>query len=198
VSARVEDPRCIRSRATILDAAADLLAAGGLHGFSMDDVAARAGVGKATIYRHWRTRDDLVVDVTLALCSPVEAPDSGSLHDDVLALLRRLAARVNSAKIGPVMAAVIDGAERSPALRRVHERIVLERRAPMREVLERAQARGEARRDVSVDLAVDLAVAPVFYRRFVAHQRVDQRYLTSLVDVVCAVLAPAPEPAPVA
>jgi AcrR family transcriptional regulator len=193
-----DDPRCVRSRSTILDAAADLLAERGLHGFSMDDVAARAGVGKATIYRHWRTRDDLVVDVTLVLCSPVEAPDTGSLRDDVLALLRRLAARVNSPKIGPVMAAVIDGAERSPALRRVHERIVLERRQPMREVLERARARGEARDDVPVELAVDLAVAPVFYRRFVAHQRVDQRYLNSLVDALCALLAPEPMPVPVA
>jgi AcrR family transcriptional regulator len=181
VTPEPDDPRCARSRAAILAAAADLVAEAGLQGFSMDDLAARAGVGKATIYRHWRGRDELLVDASWLLCEPAPVPDTGSLRDDLLAVVRHLCRVVSSPVVGPMISAFIEAAQHDPDMRRAHEEMTSRRREPLRAVLRRGQARGELPAGVPHELAADLVVGPVFYRRFVSHGKVDDRFADQLV-----------------
>ena len=78
-------------RAAILEAATHLVAESGLDGFSMDDLAARAGVGKATIYRNWRSRAELLVELCSASSELVPAPANGNLRDDLIEAAARQA-----------------------------------------------------------------------------------------------------------
>src|SRR5271169_1833272 len=81
-------PRDARADRAIITATIELMAEHGVHALRMDDVADRAGVGKATIYRRYRSKDELVTDAVGALVSEIEIPDSGSTRTDLLVLMR--------------------------------------------------------------------------------------------------------------
>ena len=76
-------PRTERSKTAILDATLALLAEQGVGGLTVDAVAARAGVGKATVYRHWASRADLIVDSISSLLTDDEALEHGNLREDL-------------------------------------------------------------------------------------------------------------------
>ena len=76
-------PREARADRAIIAAALELMAERGVHALRMDDVADRAGVGKATIYRRYRSKEQLVTDAVGALVSEIEVPDSGSTHSRI-------------------------------------------------------------------------------------------------------------------
>src|SRR5205085_2724854 len=81
-------PRSARAERAILDAALDLFAESGMAGVCMEAVAARAGVGKATIYRRWPGKEDLLLDALSLLKSPLPEPRGGSVREDLVAMLR--------------------------------------------------------------------------------------------------------------
>src|SRR3954470_5351921 len=82
-------PKDQRADRAIVDAALELMAEHGVHDLRMDDVADRAGVAKATIYRRYRSKDALVTDAVATLVNTIEIPDTGSTRDDLLALMRQ-------------------------------------------------------------------------------------------------------------
>jgi len=184
MTALEEDTRVARSRAAILQATARLLAESGFAGFSMDDVAHRAGVGKATIYRHWRSRAQLLIDVCASLDDPVPVPDSGDLRTDLVELLSHLQRVLQSSTTGPVIAALVEGAERDAELRRLRQSAVHQRREAFHAVLRRAVERGDLRAGTDVALTTELLVAPLFFRRLVSRARMDRAFVTSVVDAV--------------
>ena len=91
---KVGRPRDARADVAILQAVLDLVAHSGLTHLSMDAVAAKAGVGKATIYRRWPSKEALVVDAWRTLIAPAETPDTGSLRGDVEVILGTLLDKV--------------------------------------------------------------------------------------------------------
>jgi AcrR family transcriptional regulator len=171
-------------REAILQAATELVAEGGLDGFSMDDVATRAGVGKATIYRNWRSRGELLVELCSATADQVPVPDNGNLRDDLIEMLGHLRAHLASPTGGPVIAALVEGAEHDPELRRLRAAASKRRREGIRTVIERSQARGEIDATVDSGLLAELLVAPLFYRRFVSRGAVDSAFVSHVVDTV--------------
>ena len=179
-----EDARVARSRGAILQATAQLLAESGFAGFSMDDVAHRAGVGKATIYRHWRSRAELLVDVCASLDGPVPVPDSGDLRTDLIELLAHLQRVLLSPATGPVIAALVEGAERDAELRRLRQTAVHHRREAFHVVLRRAVDRGDLPPDTDVELTAELLVAPLFFRRLVSRGRMERTFVNAVVDAV--------------
>jgi AcrR family transcriptional regulator len=176
--------KTLERRDAILQATTELVAEGGLDGFSMDDVAARAGVGKATIYRHWRSRGDLLVELCSSSSDPIPVPDNGDLRADLVEMLGHLRAHLASPTGGPVIAALIEGAERDPVLRRVRATASRQRRQVICTVIERAQARGELAADADAGLLAETLVAPLFYRRFVSRGPIDSSFVTRVVDTV--------------
>src|SRR5919202_958816 len=127
-----------------------LLADVGYGALTMDAVAAEAGVGKATIYRRWRTKQDLVVDTIAELNrEEAEAPDTGSLEEDLRLMLRRLVAVING-PVGAATLSLLSTVPHQPALAEAFRTGPLEVwRHAFRQVWRRAEERGELRPGVS-------------------------------------------------
>jgi AcrR family transcriptional regulator len=154
----------------------------------MEAVAARAGVGKATVYRRWSSKEELLTDAVRAVARDVEAPDLGSVRDDYLALTRQAAATL-SAKGGRLMPQLMLGSADDPELHRLCRRVLVDpRRAALRAVLARGVARGELRADLDLDLGVDLLIGPIIYRALISGGY-GEAVAAGATDVVDAVLA---------
>ena len=172
-----------RSEDAILRAALDLLAEEGFAGLTVDAVAARAGVGKATIYRHWGSRARLVHDAAQCLHEHEEPPDTGDLRADLEIMLGRLAEFLASPDTGRVLASLLDAAERDAELASLREEHTRQKRAVVRHAFERAAARGELADDIDLDAVVDLTVGPLFYRRLM-RSPIQPNDLRSHLDLV--------------
>jgi len=110
-------PRSEAADRAILRAATDLLAERGLAGMSMEEVAARAGVGKATVYRRWRSRGALALDAFMAEFQALQPlPDTGTLRGDLLAALRAWVRAVTRTPAGRILAGLIAAAQEDPEL----------------------------------------------------------------------------------
>lgn len=162
-------PRDARAEQAILDAAFDLIEEVGFSGLTVDAVAARAGVGKATIYRRWTSKEALVVAAAKgSKGGPGEAVDTGDLRADLIAAWRRTADHLRHERHGRVMPALVAEAATNPELAKLLHELSVERRANIRRLVESAMARGDLSSEVDADLAVEMFVAPLFYRRLVS------------------------------
>jgi AcrR family transcriptional regulator len=162
-------PRSIEADAAILDATLELIDETGLTGLSVESVAARAGVGKATIYRRWPSKEALVASA-LARCSeenPV-VETSGSLRDQLVAFVEQIRCKSPETHSGRIMPRMLSHASRSPELFRIYfDQVIRPRRARVRGVLEDAVLTGELRDDIDLDLAVTMISAPMLYLNLV-------------------------------
>jgi len=168
-------PRSAEADQAIVAATVAVLMEDGYRGLRMEAVVARSGVGKATLYRRFGSKAELVAHVVRLLNRGITAPDTGSLEGDWLALADTVlsAARTtNSAVFLPRLLAESAG---DAELHRIfYENLVQPRRAATREVLERAIARGELREDLDVELAMDVLVGPIIYRLLIAGGDIEQ------------------------
>ncbi len=182
-------PRSERARAAILEAAADLLLARGLAEVSMDAVAERAAVSKATIYRWWPTKETLALDALYHEwdTAPATLRDTGTVRGDLLCLLRPWVRRTRARPYGQVIAALITEAQRDPAFAAQYRaRFVEPRREPGRAVLRRAVERGELPADTDVELALDLLYGPLYHRLLHGHRALSDRFVQQVIDVMLA------------
>ena len=181
-------PRSEQADRAILAAAADLLAERGLSGMSIEEVASRAGVGKATIYRRWASRGTLALDAFLAeFQSQQPLPDTGSLHDDLLAALRNWIRSVTRTSAGPVLAGLIAEAQLDPGLATAwRERVVEHLRAQHKVMLDRAVARGEISAKTDYDVVLDLMFGAAYHRLLHGHRPLTDQFARSVVDMIMA------------
>jgi AcrR family transcriptional regulator len=184
-------PRDSRADVAILEAVLDLVARSGLTHLSMDAVAAKAGVSKATIYRRWPSKEALVVDAWRTLIAPADTPDTGSLRGDVEAILGTLLDKVGDPGFD-VLSQVMAAARTDRALADALREYVATRRRPLRTVLERAVARGELSEDLELDVVQDALVGPLFYRLLLSHGPLDREVARNVIDVVLAGLVVGP------
>lgn len=188
-------PRSAQADEAILQATVALLAEEGLAGWSMDAVAARAGVGKATIYRRWPSREALVLEAWNRVAEPVAAPAPVSLRVDVLALLGAVVDSVHTSRAVEVLPHIIAAGRTDPALADAFEQYVASRRQPLRTVLERARRRGELPPQQDLDVLHDALAGPLFYRLLYTRAPVDHRWLERTVDLVLGGLSGGAPPA---
>jgi AcrR family transcriptional regulator len=154
-------PRSARADEAIIEAVLDLMADGTtVEALSMEAVAARAGVGKATIYRRWPNKESLIVDAIGALKGPLPELTGESIREDLLTLLRSTI-KVRASRAGRIMPCLIPELQRNPELQRQYQRIAEPRREHMREVLRRGVAEGELRADLDIEVAAALLNAPM-------------------------------------
>ena len=168
----------------IVAAVFEELAERGYQGLSMDRVAARAGVGKAALYRRWRSKQAMLVDVLARVGTRTALPpDTGSLRGDVLAFIEDALAVLQHPIAGRVISDLIAEARRSPKLAdALLARYRDPRRAAGAAMLRRAVERGELPPDVDVDLALDLLAGPLYLRAAVAGGPLDPTYAERLAD----------------
>ena len=182
-------PRREKARTAILEAATDLLLEHGLDAVSMDEVADRAGVSKATIYRWWPSKETLALDALYHEWDTArpEPPDTGSLRADLLALLRPWIRRVREHSYGRVVAELVAEAQTDPEFATIYRaRFVAPRREPARALLRRAIDRGELPPGIDVDFALDLVYGPIYHRLLHGHAPLNDRFVQDVVDAVLA------------
>lgn len=178
-------PRSEKAHTAILEAAAELLLARGLSAVSMDAVAQRAGVSKATIYRWWPTKETLALDALYsewAAARPYPR-DTGALRGDLLSLLRPWARLAGSRPYGRVIAALITEAQTDPAFAAEYrERFVEPRRDLARAIFRRAIQRGEIPADTKIEVALDLLYGPLYHRLLHGHAPLNERFVRDVID----------------
>lgn len=158
-------PRSERADRAIIDAALSLLAESGPGGLCIEEVAARAGVGKATIYRRWPGKEDLLLDAIAALKEPLPEPAGRSVAEDLVSLLTALSAEKGDPRRVRDFALLLgEGAKYPRLMARYAETVVEPRREVIREVLRRGVATGELRPDVDIDAALFMLTGAVLAR----------------------------------
>jgi AcrR family transcriptional regulator len=184
-------PRSEASHQAIIRATLDLLVEGGFGSLTMEAVRTRAGVGKATIYRRWSSKEELVRDAIVFLHDEIEAPDTGSLRGDYDALATRVraaASRGGAALMPRLLGEAVNDPELF-AIFRAH--LVDPRRAALRSVLERGIARGEIRAGIDLDLLIDLFAGPAVYRLLITGGDMAQMFsVDEQMDALMNGLAP--------
>ena len=161
-------PRSEACNAAIEDAVLDLLVEDGFGGVTMEGVAGRAGVGKATVYRRWSSKEQMVLDAVLRRCEEhVVSPDTGTLRGDLLEYCQAMLRKFR--KDGPIMSAFVAETARNPALAESFRRTFLDgRRAAVREILIRGVVRGELAAHADLELLGDLGSALMWHRMAVS------------------------------
>jgi AcrR family transcriptional regulator len=180
------DPRVVRTRAAVLAATCDALVEEGYAGVTIDGICRRCGVARTTVYRHWGSLPELVFDAVRSVKPPFEAPDTGSVRDDVLALLWQLRDALQQSRWGELLPVLVDASFREGEVFERHCAVAREGRNRMRQVLDRGVDRGELVADIDLDLLVERLGAPLFYRHLIGREPVEDAYLSRLVDSTLA------------
>jgi AcrR family transcriptional regulator len=167
-------PRSAEAEQAILGAALGLAAETGLSRMTMEGVASRAGVGKATIYRRWDSKEALFADALRSVAADMELPpDSGSFRIDWLHIIGQEFERITTSGLTILPRLMSESAHDPPLHRLLLERMVSPRRTIAAELIRRGIARGELRADLDVELTIDLLVGPLIYRALLAGPDLD-------------------------
>ncbi|PTL79307.1 TetR/AcrR family transcriptional regulator [Vitiosangium sp. GDMCC 1.1324] len=191
VARRPGRPRDERLDAAILDAALAELSEAGYSGFSLEAVAARAGVSKPAIYRRWPTRQHLIIDTIARTLGSDPAPDTGNTREDIITGISTLVSSFAGTVTGRVLPGLVSDLAEDPQLTQTFlDRTFRPRRASMIRALQRGMARGDIRPDIDVELILDMLAAPVYYRVLFRHLPLTPQVAVEVVDLLLATLRP--------
>jgi AcrR family transcriptional regulator len=186
-------PRSEKARLAILAAAAELLLARGLSAVSMDAVAERAGVSKATIYRWWPTKETLALDALYNEWAAVQprTRSTGTLRGDLLGLLRPWVRLAGSRPYGRVIGALVTEAQTDPEFAEIYRsRFVEPRREQARAIFAAAIERDEIPADTKVEVAIDMLYGPLYHRLLHGHAPLTERFVRDVVDTTLTGIMP--------
>lgn len=177
-------PRSPEAGERILRTASELLGKRGFEGLSIDEIASSAGVGKATIYRRWPSKEAIVIAALERFVVEIRLPDTGSMRSDLQGLLAD-AVRVYSSPRSRLLPALASAMEHHPRLAAaVRRRFFEPRRRSVTAILERARDRGELAADADLELIHDLLAGPFVYRRLFTGGPVDRSLVDGIVEAV--------------
>ena len=178
---RETDERVEKSKKAVLTATYELLTKSGLSGVSVDEVSRRSGVAKTTIYRHWPSRESLLMDACSQLSSRLTVPDTGGIKSDLEQVACGVAARLRQ-PWATVMPSIIDAAERDKQLADLQSSIHSQMRAAVVTAIERAQERGELPKSQDARELVAAILGPILYRRFFSREPLDEAFAKNVVE----------------
>ena len=179
-SATAGRPRSEEAHQAILDATLELLQEVGFSALTVEGVASRAGVGKATIYRRWPSKLPLVVEAFGQLPSLGDV-DTGRLEDDLAQMLSGYLELFHTTPLAAVLPSLSGERAHNPALGQLFDPVMRGRRQPLNRAFERAIARGELPAGLDVDLAADLVVGPIAVRLFFTGSRIQPEMVAPMV-----------------
>lgn len=172
----------------ILEAALEVLAETGYDAMTIDMVAARAKAGKATLYRRWPSKAELVIDAVACLkqndLDPAAVPDTGTLRGDLVAMIKPPTIQ-DAERKARVMAGIASMISRSPELAETARAAIVEPRLALNRLfLRRARDRGEIPADVDIDLVATISMSMVTYRTLMLGAPATREFLIQLIDDV--------------
>jgi AcrR family transcriptional regulator len=173
------------ARQAILTAAFALLEEEGFEHLSIEGVAARAGVGKTTIYRWWPTKGVMAVEAFLKAVTPTIAfRQSGSARVDIVRQMKALA-KLYRGHAGHLVCQMIGASQLDSAMRKAFtESFLYPRRERAYAVFQRGVAAGEFRADVDRDVAIDALYSPIYYRLLASGAPIDEPFVDRHIDLV--------------
>lgn len=185
-------PRGSRTEAAILAATRELLSKGGVRQLTVEGVAARAGVAKTTIYRRWRSKDELALAVLIDMVQTIVAvPELADTRAELIALLQGAVRILGKTLMGSVMQGLVSELSTDSDLARAfREQVVALRLGEVDRLIQRGVARGEIRPGVDVSLTHDLLFGPVYYRLLLSGAPLDKKLAVRIVDAVLPALRP--------
>ncbi|MFI1708805.1 TetR/AcrR family transcriptional regulator [Streptomyces griseoruber] len=179
-----DDPRALRSRAAALAAATELLVEGGPENVTHATVAKRAGIGRATVYRHWPDQQALLLDALAGDVRPLLAFDDSPVRDQLVSQAEQMAHRLNQPSAVSILATVIQRAERDEDARRIREEMFGRADEDLTRALAAAVERGELRpgaQEHARELVARI-IGPLFFRRSLLGERLDGDIVAAEVD----------------
>jgi AcrR family transcriptional regulator len=183
-------PRSQQSRAAVLRATSELMREVGLRAMTTEDIAARSGASKATIYKWWPNKYAVAVEAFLSEMAVESAdPDTGSAREDFRLALRGLI-HFYTGEYGAAYAQLVGEAQFDPKIgAELRDHLVGSRRELVRAIWDRGVARGELRADVDPEVAIDLIFGPAMYRLVAGHAPLDDTAADAVVDAAIRGLA---------
>jgi AcrR family transcriptional regulator len=176
-------PRDARATPAILAATLQVISEVGFARFSVDKVAAAAGVGKASVYRRWPSKEDLIGDAFAQVVQGLPDPDTGSLRGDVLAFNRGLLEQLERLPgLATVMPALVAESAWDPRLQALLDQLIAARDDCGHAVVRRAKARGEMAAEVPDELILDLSSGWFFYRTALLKRPLTDADIVTMVD----------------
>jgi len=184
VRREVIDPRIERSRTTILEATLDELADVGYGALTIESVARRAGASKATIYRHWTGKLDLVGDAVEQLKQMPRPPDTADRYEQIVGYVAAIADHLANGRFAACVPALIEASLSDPAVREFHIRTSKERLAFGARLLDQAKEAGLLDPTVDTSAMTERLVAPLFLRKLMSEHPFPPAEARALVDAV--------------
>ena len=186
-------PRRASASTDILDAALELLAERGFQAATIEAIAARAGVGRNTIYRRWSSKEELIAEALQKLVVDIDLHDGDDIHALLLDWIREFARVFGDPLYGRILPAVLGEVQANPAFARMYaERVVRPRYEALVGALRRAVEQGALRRDADVEQIADLLAAPPFVRQLrVGLPPITEHYGDDLLETIWRGIAPA-------
>ena len=196
VSAEMEAPRrgrrrSVESERAILDQAMVILVQYGLHGFTLDRVAAAASVSKATIYRRWRSKEELVL-AALGAIPPIVAEVKANVVESLTGVIQQFVRLVKNTpgrlesetRMVTMMPSLVAQCADNPELMDALHAYISQRQAPVREILSLAVESGEIRQPQNIDLLIDAIMGPIVLRLFLGGGDVSEAATRELIRLV--------------
>ena len=185
-------PRSAQAHKAILAATLELLAQEGFQGLSIEDIAARAGVGKTTIYRRWSSKDELVIDAIHEIQVDLTTVDTGNFRNDLVILFKAAYQGIMTHPLLPqLVLRLISEFQANPEIFQVFlTQLLIPRLQRFIYMVERAQVRGEIRRDIDWTLALELIAGPIFMHLLITHYLApsmsssDDKWVEQMIDSV--------------
>jgi AcrR family transcriptional regulator len=177
-------PRDPETREKILKAAYEMLNEVGFMDLTIEGVAARAEVGKPTIYRRWKTKAALAMDAFLEAVNPeITFPDTGSVREDFREQMYKIVKLMNSPR-GQVLASVIGcGQSNEELIAAFRDNWLIPRRNEAKKVWQQGVERRELRENIDVEVAIDTLYSPLFYRLLLKHQPLNNEFVDELINL---------------
>jgi AcrR family transcriptional regulator len=178
-------PRSEQARVAILRSTLKLLGENGFSDLTIEAVAARARVGKATVYRWWPNKAALIADAFASSTTrKLHFPDTGSVYTDMSQQMRQLV-KVFRSRRGRIVSAILGAGQSDRALiAAFRERFLWPRRQEAYATLRRGIVRGELREDIDLDLLLDSLYGPIYMRFLIRHDKLTPDFIDRLCELV--------------
>lgn len=176
-------PRNAETEKAILAASYDLLLENGFGAVTVEKIADRAKVSKATIYKWWPNKAAVVMDSFMsAAISRLPVPDTGSVCNDIVLQVTNLAKFLTSREGKAINELIAEGQSDLKLAEEYRSRYFNPRRLDSRHILERGVHRGELKQDLDIELTMDLIYGPLFYRLLITGEKLDETFIESLIN----------------